>query len=644
MSDLTRPDGKAAGWDRLYEFTERMLGPGLGKPLVAAHASLHPSEDLVAATTEVRESLSGRATARVAVFSDGNAELLRPGHRPSWSPDGSRLAHLVDRGVQVDEACVALDGQPERFAWSPDSTRLLVVVAEPRSEMSNLDGSGIHPPALEADGWLPNVSSSTQHAAWRRLVVVDLTTLRATVVSRPDLNIWDATWCGTAWILAVCSDGSPTESAWYAADLRRLEVGSGDDEVVVKPDVQFGVVAASPAGTFAAYVTSDLSDRDLSAGPLQLLELASGTSRPVSLPCDVTCVEFIDEESFGFAGVRGLTTVIGTATVGGDVQVLWESERETALGASPYASFRPGRTAFVRAGYATPPEVCLLRGADLSTLVSLAHPGSAVVTESGARSEVVRWTASDGLELESWLHRPDGAGPHPLIVWVHGGPVASHRSTWPGGAPTFPYLLSRGYAVWHPNPRGSSGRGADFTSAVRGDMGGADAGDIRSGVEHLIASGVADPQRIGLMGGSYGGYMSAWLITQCGLFAAAVPMFPITDWTQQHGISSIPYWDEIFLDGRPYATDGQYRDRSPMTYVSQVRTPTLFIAGGLDRATPGGQALTMHRALLAQGVATECVTYPHEGHGTKDLSATIDSAARISDWFDRWMSPEAPSS
>jgi dipeptidyl aminopeptidase/acylaminoacyl peptidase len=226
-------------------------------------------------------------------------------------------------------------------------------------------------------------------------------------------------------------------------------------------------------------------------------------------------------------------------------------------------------------------------------------------------------------------------------VQVHGGPVASHRAGWAGGAPLLSWLLSRGYALWLPNPRGSSGRGTDVSGRVVGDMGGADSLDIRSGVEALLATGAFDRDRVGVMGGSYGGFMSAWLITQCDLFAAAVPMFPVTDWTQQHGMSCIPHWDELFLDGRPYAADGQYRDRSPLTHVAKVRTPALFLAGALDRATPGGQALTMHRALVAHGVPSECVTYPREGHGTKDLSATIDAAARVSDWFDRWMPARA---
>lgn len=620
MPDLTRSDGRAAGFDPLRDHTERLLGPGLGRPTAASQACLHPHEDVVAATVEVRKELTGYAAAWVALLSAEGAKLLRPGHRPAWSPDGTRLAHLVDNGVQVDEAVVRLEGSPERLAWSPDGSRLLVVVAERGSEVGNLDGSGLHP---RDESWLPHVSSSSRDVAWRRLVVVDLGTLHTTVAGRPDLNIWDACWSGPDSVVVVGSDGSSTESAWYTADLRRIDLATGADQVMAKPPRQLGAIAASE--TQVAYVDAVCSDRDLSAGELHLLDLATGEDRLVEVPADVSCVSFVDG-ALGWAGVRGLSTLIGV-----DDRVLWESESESAAGPQPQASFQRGRVAFVRSGHHLPPEACLVTGGSLQTLVSFAHPGCAVAVESGWTSEVRRWTAPDGLELDSWLLLPDRPGPHPLIVSVHGGPVASHRAGWPGGAPLLSWLLSRGYAVWQPNPRGSSGRGLSFADAVVGDMGGADAVDIRTGVEALIADGTADPARIGVMGGSYGGFMSAWLVTQCDLFAAAVPMFPVTDWSQQHGISNIPSWDALFLAA------GQDRDRSPLGHAEKVRTPTLFLAGGLDRATPAGQALSMHRALVARGVPSECVTYPEEGHGTKNLAATVDAAARVSDWFDRWM-------
>jgi dipeptidyl aminopeptidase/acylaminoacyl peptidase len=627
VSALSNPDGRARGWDRVAAFAAEVLTPGLGLAGSFGQPSLHPTRDLVAATAEVRSSLEGRAQGFVALVSDEGVELVREGRRPVWSPDGSKLAHLDDDGVQVNDARLGLGGFPERLAWSPDGTRLLVVVAEPGSEVANLDGSGLHP---HRDEWVAHLSSPTQHLAWRRLVVVDVADLRHRTVGRADLNVWDACWAGDGAVVAVCSDGSPTESAWYRGDLRRIDLTTGSDAVLARPTWQIGAIAAS--SRHIAYVEAVCSDRDLAAGRLHLVD-----GPTLDVPCDVTHLELVDDGMLGFAGVRGLSTVVGTVTVDGRVDVLWESEDEsTTGGAGPQASFRTGRTALVRCGFRLPPEVCLLADGELRTLASTSHAGTAVVTDAGWASEVRRWAAPDGLEIEGWLHRPPTAGPHPLVVAVHGGPVASHRSGW-AALGLVPYLLAQGYAVLQPNPRGSSGRGLDFAAAVVGDMGGADAKDITSAIAPLADTGLVDPARVGVTGGSYGGFMSAWLVTQSDLFAAAVAQYPVTDWDHQHGVSNIPYWDELFLDGKPYARDGQYRSRSPLEHVAQVRTPTLFVAGARDRATPAGQALAMHRALVAHGVPSECVILPNEAHGARDLSAAIDVLSRISDWFEEWL-------
>ena len=628
--------GRAQGWDDAFAWVERLAAPGLGKPVSAVQPDLHPTEDLVVATSEVRASLEQNATAQVVVFSDEGPEVVREGSRPTWSPDGTRLAHLDDHGVWVVDQHVDLVGRCERLAWSPDGQRLLVVLAEPGSELPNADGSGLVGYPEERDGWIPTVSDGVAPVAWRRLVVLDATSLEHTVVGRADLNVWDAVWAGPGAVLAVCSDGSSLESAGYQAELRLITL-DGTDPPRHSPTDQVGAIAASPSGEVVAWVRAVCSDRDLSAGELHLLDPQTGGVRELPLGVDVTDVRFVDDALLGFAGLRGLTTVVGTVTLAGDVTVLWESESESIPGIQPHASFRPGRTAFVRNGFFRAPEVLVLHGAEVREATSLAHAGTQLITGNPWRTEVRRWTAPDGWEIEGWLHLPAGEGPHPLVVLVHGGPVHAHRSAWPAPGSLLPRLVADGYAVLLPNPRGSSGRGLAFQRAVVGDMGGADAADITSGVEVLVSEGLVDRDRIGVTGGSYGGYMSAWLVTQSDLFAASVPMHPITDWVYQHGTGNIPYWDELFLDGKPYAEDGQYRQRSPLTHVGRVRTPTLFIAGHQDRATPPGQALVMHQALLDHGVPSACVVFPHAAHGARDLPSIVDNLARITHWFAQWM-------
>jgi dipeptidyl aminopeptidase/acylaminoacyl peptidase len=249
----------------------------------------------------------------------------------------------------------------------------------------------------------------------------------------------------------------------------------------------------------------------------------------------------------------------------------------------------------------------------------------------------VRWTAHDGLEIEGLLATPDGPGPHALIVMVHGGPVWSYQDTWPGG--TVPLLVSRGYAVFQPNPRGSTGRGQKFAGMVVGDMGGDDALDILAGIDALIERRVADPERIGITGGSYGGFMSCWLPTRDQRFKASVAISPVTDWYSQHFNSNIGRWDADFLRAHPEQPGGEYHARSPVLFADRVTTPTLLTAGRNDRCTPPGQAIEFYRALRWRGVETEVVIYPEEGHGVRNFPAILDLQTRTVAWFERFMPP-----
>jgi len=626
---------RAETWQEVADFLEARLAPTYGKAVSATGLALHPSRDVVAAAAEVRDSLLAPVRSVVTLFEDGAETVVRDGRMPVWSPDGSVLAHLDDKGVWIGELHRPLSGTAERLAWNGTGTELLVLVADAGSHKSGAAGSG--QVGGEQDAWLPAVDSNLRRAGWRRLAVLDVRTGELRSVGRDDLNIWDVCWAGED-LLAVCSEGDPGESAWYTADLRLIDPTTGADRVIARPAAQVGAIAASPSGRWAAFVESVCSDRDIVAGDLRLLDTTTGEVRRVASDTDVATVVFVDEDEIRFTGLRGMTTRIGLVTTAGETLVLWESEELSTVGTYPTAAFRKDAFVAVRMGNHAPPH--LVMQPERTDEVVLAPMCRDLVAPPAVTSRVHRWTAPDGLEIEGWLHLPEGVGPHPLVVFVHGGPVYAWRSSWSALAVLRARLLDRGYGLLLPNPRGSSGRGQDFARAVIGDMGGADAQDLLAGVASLVEAGLVDRDRIGLTGGSYGGFMSAWLITQTDLFAAAVSHHPITDWSHQHGCSNLAYWDEWFLDGKPYARDGQYVERSPLTHAATVTTPTLFIAGTQDRATPPGQALAMQRALAAHGVPSECVTYPLMGHGGLDTAPVIDVAARTLEWFQRWMPAE----
>ena len=218
---------------------------------------------------------------------------------------------------------------------------------------------------------------------------------------------------------------------------------------------------------------------------------------------------------------------------------------------------------------------------------------------------------------------------------MHGGPVWSYAEWFP--RPYLAWLVARGFAILMPNPRGSTGRGRAFLEAVIGDMGGGDAHDDLAGVDAVIERGFADPDRIAVTGGSYGGYMSCWLPVVDQRFKAAVAMSPVTDFYSEHWNSNIGAWDAWFLGGEPQDGTTQYQERSPVFLADRVRTPTFLTAGTEDRCTPPGQAIEFYRALCANGVPAEVAIYPGEGHGVRKLPAFLDLVTRSTAWFERFM-------
>jgi dipeptidyl aminopeptidase/acylaminoacyl peptidase len=521
----------------------------------------------------------------------------------------------------------------EYSAWSPDGTKVLLGVAGLGADLTGGQGSGTtFTPDEEVPDWFPRVDVGTDESAWRSLWLYDVASEQLSRLSPEGLNTWEGTWLGPDAVVAVTSE-RPDEGAWYTAALTRLAL-DGTTSPVATSDVQFGWPAATPSGSRLAVVEAVCSDRWVVAGDL-LVGSPGALERVDTGGVDVTWTQWVDEERLGFLGIRGLETVAGLLDVTtGKTTELWAST-ETSCGLFyPEGAFlTDGRVVVIEEGYQQPQQVAVLGEGTRDLRASLAHDGTSYIMSMNGSAEPVAWSAPDGLRIEGILCRPDGEGPFPLVVNVHGGPVWAYRNLWALGYAWTPLLVSQGYAVLNPNPRGSSGRGQEFARHVFGDMGGADTHDFLSGIDALVERGVADPDSIAVMGGSYGGYMAAWLVTQDSRFAAAIPISPVTDWYSQHFTSNIPFFDALFLDGDPEAPGDNFHARSPVAHASKVRSPCLNIAGALDRCTPPGQAEEFHRALLEHGVESQLLIYPQEGHGVRAFPAVIDVCTRILDFL-----------
>jgi dipeptidyl aminopeptidase/acylaminoacyl peptidase len=255
----------------------------------------------------------------------------------------------------------------------------------------------------------------------------------------------------------------------------------------------------------------------------------------------------------------------------------------------------------------------------------------------GARS--LHWT-SDGREVQGWLLPPKDVDPgrrYPLVVSVHGGPSAQATASWPGRWNAV--LPAEGYFVLLPNPRGSYGQGEAFTRANVKDFGHGDLRDILAGVDAAVAAAPIDPERVGVIGWSYGGFMAMWAVTQTHRFKAAVAGAGIANWQSYYGTNRIDRWMLPFFGASVYDDPAVYARSSPINFVKNARTPTLVLHGDRDSEVPTPQGYEFWHALRTLGVPTQLVVYPNEGHAVSRPEHVRDMQKRIVSWFEKYLGP-----
>jgi dipeptidyl aminopeptidase/acylaminoacyl peptidase len=264
------------------------------------------------------------------------------------------------------------------------------------------------------------------------------------------------------------------------------------------------------------------------------------------------------------------------------------------------------------------------------------------------QTDVIRWKAADGMDIEGLLTYPVGYEKGrrvPLLVIVHGGPTGVFIRSFLGmpGPYPMPAFAERGYAVLRVNPRGSSGYGRKFRYANYQDWGGGDYRDIMAGVDHVVNMGVADTNRLGIMGWSYGGYMTSWVITQTKRFKAASVGAGVTNLMSFTGTADIPGFVPDYFGGEFWDVLDRWRAHSAMFNVKGVSTPTLIQHGEADVRVPISQGYELYNALRRQNVPTKMVVYPRQPHGFTEPKMTKDAMERNLEWFDRWIMGAKPS-
>jgi dipeptidyl aminopeptidase/acylaminoacyl peptidase len=247
------------------------------------------------------------------------------------------------------------------------------------------------------------------------------------------------------------------------------------------------------------------------------------------------------------------------------------------------------------------------------------------------------WWKNDGFDVQGWLLLPEhSSGKLPMVTNVHGGPASAVVPRFSGPGLTVA-LLERGYAVFQPNPRGSYGQGERFTLANVRDFGHGDLRDILAGIDAAAKVAPIDTARLGIAGGSYGGFMTMWAVTQTDRFKAAVAAAGISNWQSYYGENGIDAWMLPYFGATVYQDPAVYAQSSAINFIRNVKTPTFEYVGERDIECPAAQTQEFWHALKALNVPTSIMIYPGEGHSLRDPAHSEDAMQRTLGWLEKYL-------
>jgi len=569
---------------------------------------------------------------------------------PRWSPDGRSLAFLSDREEDGQRQVHLLprDGGESRrltdvrgtipsprtlipLQFGPDG-RSIAFLLEDEESAEVRARHGIGNDAIEFE----------KNHRYVRLWTVDVESGQTTCVSPEGLQLWEFAISPDGKRAAAVVSDLPYEQDWYLNRLAVFDLGGGEARTVHHTDRQVAKPAWSPDSSSIAFLTSMWSDRGADTGAVYVLDVETGRARDLTEGHDVS-YERVAWSADGTKILAAANVHAGSGVMELDVKTgaaegLWEAKEY--LGG--YSVSGTGIVAATIESPTQPPDV-FVGDRDGQTVrwrkLTDCNP-QATDVEIGATREV-RWHASDGLELQGLLVTPpgdDGAQLLPTVMLVHGGPTSSDHFRYQAMFRWAQVIACRGFAVFQPNYRGSVGWGLEFAERIIGDMGGLDFQDMLAGLDHLVDQGIADPDRLGVAGSSYGGFTTCWAVTQTDRFKAAVGIASVTDYRSFHGRSYLHTWDRIYYGGSdPYDPDDKHARFSPINHVKNAKTPTLLLHGQEDWDVPVEQSYQFHRALKEMGVETELVLYPREPHVPSERAHLLDMARRVTGWFQRWL-------
>jgi dipeptidyl aminopeptidase/acylaminoacyl peptidase len=590
---------------------------------------------------------------------------IRTIHKTAIAPNGKSVAWSVEgSGLFVDGK--NLSAKSEEFAWSPDSKRVayvaerqlyVVTPGTPAKKLTNVKG------ALADPQWSPDgksiafliienaareagplvamsraIGEIASHIEEQRVAIVDVATGKLRIVTPDDMYIYEYDWSPDGKQLAAVAAQGSGDDNWWIAQLYTIDVDAAKMNSIYKPELQIASPRWSPDGKRIAFIEGLMSDQGVNGGDLFVMDVPGGTPRNLtpSAPFSVASLRWSGKDDITFgANMAGDAALAIVPATGGDPEIVWRAPEYISTADVVSASFSKdgAQSAVIRSSFNQPPEVWAGKTGAWKQVSQV----NASVTARVGESKKIEWS-SDQYHPYGWLIAPvsfDASKKYPLIVWIHGGPASQTWNRYPREEALM--LARHGYFVFFPNPRGSFGAGEAFTRANVKDFGYGDLRDILSGVDEVVKNNPIDNGRIGIWGWSYGGYMTMWAVTQTQRFKAAVAGAGICNWQSYYGENDIDRWMIPYFGASVYDDPQVYAKSAPITFIRQVKTPTLILAGERDGEVPAPQSFEFFHALRTLGVPSKLVVYEGEGHRIAKPEHRRDTVRRLIHWFDEYL-------
>jgi dipeptidyl aminopeptidase/acylaminoacyl peptidase len=552
----------------------------------------------------------------------------------SWSPDSLHLAFLSDSESQGQPQLYTVDtkgGAPKKLTtlkgdidsprYSPDGNRISILFTENAKALSATQAAA------------PELGVIDRQVHEQQLAIIDLVTGRMNLVTPRDMYVYEYDWSPKGGDIAYTAAHGAGDNNWWIAKLYKVNIETSQQRLLCDPPAQIAQPHWSPDGRYIAFISGLMSDQGVTGGDIYLVDATGGK------PANITPNRKASPNWLRWVSASG-KLLFGETLDGGfaisELDIAAKDRAETLWRGDEHVDFggvaNDGKTASAMlSSWSRAPEVY---AGPIGEWRPITHGNDASKTDWG-KSENIHWSNS-GHTIEGWLLYPANFNPqgkYPLVVSVHGGPASQKSPSWPSPGFDLSVLASQGYFVFFPNPRGSYGQGEAFTTANVKGFGYGDFSDIMTGVDQVLKQAPIDPQRLGIAGWSYGGYMTMWSVTQTRRFKAAVAGAGIANWQSYYGQNLIDQWMIPYFGASVYDDPAVYAKSSPITYIKNARTPTLMVVGERDAECPMPQSREFWHALKTLGVQTELVVYPNEGHHFENPQHIEDVMQRTISWF-----------